>query len=163
MAKRLLGGLGSAGLLYVLTGTAAPLATTGCFGHQCDPSFARLEPSVGRLVDENTWESGPIEGEWLDYAPQRWITIPLAQLGNRLPTSVLVYVSGNSRPVGSASQSSFALATGNLASIQWVSSEAIMVHNDTCAQYFARVVISVASPASAAADAAVAADAGDAK
>ncbi len=143
-----------------LLGVMVPVTMTGCFGHQCDGSYLRLDDGAGRLVSADTWESNGIEDRWLDYAPQRTIAIPLKQLGNRWPTSVLVYVSGHPRPVGEEPQHSFALATGNLSTLQWVSKNSIDVRNDTCAQYYTRVVISVA-PQSALPHAAITSDADD--
>ena len=142
-------------------GVAAPasvVSLSGCFGHQCDASFVTLAESSGHLIDANTWESGPIDGDWVDYAPQRFTTVPLKMLGNRLPTSVLVYVSGGKRPVGAQFQSSFALGTGNLATISSVTTSAVQIHNDTCAQYYARFVIT-AAPQEPARDAGPALDA----
>ena len=127
-----------------LLGVAAPVSLGGCFGHQCDPSYVTLANDFGRLIDANTWESSSMDGDWLDYAPQRVTAVPLTMLGNRLPTSVLVYVSGARRPVGSPVQSSFALATGSLATISSLSVMNVQIHNDTCAQYYARFVVTVA-------------------
>ncbi|HEY8079717.1 MAG TPA: hypothetical protein VIF62_36555, partial [Labilithrix sp.] len=48
----------------------------GCYGHNCDGDvvyFGR-NANEGRLLDVNTWESGPVDGVWLDFPKQRtWI------------------------------------------------------------------------------------------
>lgn len=129
-----------------VVGVAAPVSSTGCFGHQCDPSRAELKADDGHLIDADTWESNRINEPWLDYGPQHTIRIPTDKLGGRWPTQILVYVSGNPNPVGSTPQRTFTLATGNLITVQYVSDSAVEVRNDTCAQYYARVVIKAGDP-----------------
>lgn len=95
---------------------------------------------TGRLFDPYTWESNPIDSGWLPFPGQReWImTLRDAKTSARIAGQVLqitAYVSSNN--VGSDGT----LAGGNLAEVRMVTSNVIGVRNDTCADYFVRVVV----------------------
>jgi hypothetical protein len=116
-------------------------ASVGCFDGSCDEQLSRTEPGSGRLTDANTWESGPIDGEWLRYDHRMLIVLDTSLLGARLPTSVLVYISADKRPLQGGT---FTIAGGNVADITVPGPGAVYVKNNSCAEYYARVVVQAA-------------------
>ncbi|WP_394831834.1 hypothetical protein LVJ94_35495 [Pendulispora rubella] len=125
--------------------------STGCYGDQCVGSagpFGENE-GEGKLIDANTWESNSQSSEWLSYSPQRSWFIRARGFEGRDISKVSVYISPdkapNVREEGKYKQ--YTLASGNLAEITVLDNgipgvtPLIQVHNDTCADYFTRVVI----------------------
>ncbi len=136
--------LAAARLLAVLTlpvVLSAGSASVGCFDGSCDEQLSRAEPGSGRLIDANTWESGPIDGEWLRYDHRMLIVLDTSLLGARLPTSVLVYISADKRPLQGGT---FTIAGGNVGDITVPGPGAVYVKNNSCAEYYARVVVQAA-------------------
>jgi hypothetical protein len=108
---------------------------------------ANMDPPAGSgAVDETTWESGPIDGTWVDFPGQRTMLL-FPNLGQTFPgpyTSVEVYVSAS--PQANAPGNNWTLATGNLAEVSVQGPDTgtpwgVFVKNDTCAPYYARVVV----------------------
>jgi hypothetical protein len=125
---------------------AAPIAA--CFPqNQCAFTWkeycAQGDPSCqGHLIDANTWESGPIDGDWLDYAHNtNWFMhfrdgVTGQQLEGDL-VAVQAWISPVARPNDPGNQ--FSQAAGNLAEFHVYtdgSGWAADVHNDSCADYF---------------------------
>ena len=129
---------------------AAPLALTGCAGDDCDADTQTLATCGGDMLDENTWESGPLDGTYLDFHGQRtWVMNPSGWVGDREPATFDVYLSLNPVP-NSDGGAGFADPAGNLAQITAVPSGGgyqIQVLNNTCAQYYLRVVVTYAGTA----------------
>ncbi len=113
-------------------------ASVGCFDGSCDDQESRTQPGSGRLVDADTWESGPIDGEWLRYDHRMLIAFDTSLLGPRLPDSVLVYISADKRPLQGGS---FTIAGGNVADISIGGPGAVYVKNNSCAEYYIRLVV----------------------
>ncbi|NOU31680.1 MAG: hypothetical protein HOO96_27580 [Polyangiaceae bacterium] len=113
-------------------------ASVGCFDGSCDDQESRTQPGSGRLVDADTWESGPIDGEWLRYDHRMLIAFDTSLLGTRLPDSVLVYISADKRPLQGGS---FTIAGGNVADITIGGPGAVYVKNNSCAEYYIRLVV----------------------
>ncbi len=140
-ASILAGFAGVSGLLatsVVLTGVLG--ATDGCTDLRCDGSFVRYgaDQGQGALTSPTTWESSSFEGTWLDFSHQRTISFDLqAQIGPRRIVSVTPYIAASENPAG---RSGSTIASGNLAVIGVASPGTFTVHNDTCADYFVRVV-----------------------
>ena len=117
----------------------------GCYGHTCDGEvkvFGR-NPGEGRLFTADKWESGAIDGVWLDFPKQRVWIFDLHELGGRTPVVVTPYVSAQADPdheVGG----NFTIAAGNLAEISATNPDQVVIHNGTCADYFLRVVVEAA-------------------
>jgi hypothetical protein len=113
--------------------------------HAGSTSFEPL-PAGAAVVDATHWESGPLEGQWLDYPGQRHILL----LPDNFPgpyTNITVYVSPNQ--LANDNGSSWTQASGNIAEVysylyfgQWL----VSVTNASCAQYYARVVVERADP-----------------
>lgn len=122
--------------------TTATLVASGCYGHNCDGTGADFgqRPGEGQLIDENTWQSGPIDGPWLPFPKRQTYFFNLNALGaDRVPTLILPYVSAQSDPLREAGN--LAVAAGNLAEISGVDKGRVTVHNGTCADYFLRLVV----------------------
>ncbi|MGH7271789.1 MAG: hypothetical protein ACREJ3_15270 [Polyangiaceae bacterium] len=158
------------------TATAAALAcvaviTTGCPTHLCDPSWINLGAPgawVGDSVPSSdgslTWESGPQVpppgATWLDFPGGRTYYFTLAPpFSDKIPFQVQAFLSSGPNP-----QTNFISGTGQLAEFftNYVDGGAkgdigpighIGVTNQSCSEYFLRVVASFPAPvASAVAD-----------
>jgi len=151
-AQRLLTG----GALFVCSAVAlsAPL-TSGCQGHQCDgdfkamdfvnPSDPTLTQDHGDLIDRDTYETGPIRSPWLYFPHQRTWTINPVGLGGRTISEILPYVSPASEPVNSGNSDNFTVGSGNIAEVRLrFEDNAVVVYNNTCADYYLRVVVHAA-------------------
>ena len=121
-------------------------ATNGCFGRECDAVYSITQPLDGYLIDEDTWESNPMSGDWMEFGGQQYWTIQLGKLGNREPDWIVGYISNQQKAVvldanGNKILRAFTPAGGNVFELSNSSSASITVHNNTCAQYYLRVVI----------------------
>ena len=122
------------------------MGTTACQDTRCDGSEATygLTPGEGSLVDDETWQSTPLSGPWLEFGPERVWTFDLRGVaGPREILEVLAYVSEAEEPNGGDAaprgRASFAVAGGNLAVMRLVEPGVFTVRNATCARYFVRV------------------------
>jgi len=141
---------------------------------QCNPTYTEycavngnsIVNCTGQLVDANTWQSGPILGTWLDFAHATDMHMHLrdgltgAELLGEI-VNIQGYVSPQQRPNDPVGGNQFAPCAGNLCELHvypdgpdggatggWV----IDVINDSCADYFAYVVVTTA-PVGSSADA----------
>jgi hypothetical protein len=117
----------------------------GCYGHNCDPSVETFgqNTSEGRLLSPDLWESGPVDGVWLDFPRQRAWVFDLTALGNdRIPQLVVPYVSAQVDPIHEGGN--FTIAAGNLAEQSSVANGQLVIKNGTCADYYLRVVVQAA-------------------
>lgn len=138
----------------------------GCYGKTCDGDIQvwGRDPNQGRLIDVDTWETGPIDGAWLPFPHQRLYILDLHDLGDRVPTVVIPYVSAQADPLKEGGN--FTIAAGNLTEISAPAKGQVFVKNDTCADYWVRVVVETAPrpptppPSASAADAGGDAEAG---
>jgi hypothetical protein len=123
-----------------------------CYGQSCDPTRVDygLSDGEGELVDADTWESQPITARWLDFPGQRTLVVHLDhKLGGRPLTEVYAWLSASPEPNNAAIKNpNFALASGNLAEFHVVDDDTIEVHNDTCADYYVRVLLRSGAPTS---------------
>ena len=118
---------------------------SGCYGHNCDGDvqFYGRNQTEGRLLSSDLWESGPIDGVWLDFPKQRIWIFDLTALGNdRVPQLVVPYVSAQANPL--AEFGNYTIAAGNLAEQSGVTKGQITIKNGTCADYYLRVVVQAA-------------------
>lgn len=145
---RLVGGAGvvSAPLLALaLFGSSG--ATTGCQGKQCEGDFLFYgeAPGEGSLIDEDTWQSSPVDGFWLEYRPARTFGIRIPAFRDRLLVRFEAYISPAPDPNRQLAPGefgdNFALAAGNLAEFSQVKRGAVDVRNATCAEYYLRLVV----------------------
>lgn len=129
----------------------------GCTDLRCEGSYVAYGrgENEGAAVGPTSWESTPFEGKWLDFSHERLITFELQEkVGNRRIISVTPYISASDIP--SQNNGNFTVASGNLAVIQVVAPGWFTVRNDTCADYYVRVVVELEpeAPVTANADAA---------
>jgi hypothetical protein len=132
---------------------------SGCYGHNCDGDvqvYGR-NPNEGELVNADTWESSPIDGDWIPFTKQRlWIFV-MRDLGDRTPYKIDTFISAEKNP--HAANGNWTLGSGNLSEQSGVGPGTIAVKNDTCADYYIRVVAE-ASPRPPTPPVTTAADAG---
>jgi hypothetical protein len=126
--KRLLG----AGLAVLLAGGVAPACSAPCESADSDPvSF-----DGGALsADGQTYATSPWEGPYLHFPPGRRFQIA-HQLG-ATPPLVMTYLAFDENPLPGSNTSESA---GNQAVIERVDSEIVQVRNDTCAEFWLRLV-----------------------
>ncbi len=154
------------------------LLMPGCFGRECDgdeqswgppadvyaanrdagPDAANLDAgpdprmAQGHLLDDNTWESTAIGDDWLSYLHERSWHMNYPQLGDRQPDQITAYISANVNP--NKTNDSLTAGGGNVAKFFSVLPRAGTVRNDTCADFFVRVVVHAPPYVDAGADAA---------
>ena len=139
--------VGSLGLPVAVT-PALPLlvAQAGCAGSDCDSDTATWGSCTqGRALDANTWESSALTGEaWLDFHGERtWTFDPTPWMGTREPSGFEADISFDPLPNADGG-GGFSTASGNLGEftpVQTASGWKVQVLNDTCAQYYLRVVL----------------------
>jgi hypothetical protein len=137
-------------VLGVLWGavTGVMLALPGCYGENCVNTSGGYgnKPGEGRMIDEDTWESSPMDGKWLHFSSGHIWFFEVPALGDRTPYSVETYISPVEDPNvfnPDRAPSNFTLAGGNLAELSGFGANRFVVRNGTCAEYFVRVVASV--------------------
>lgn len=149
MRKRLIAtGIGALAIVPALATTPAACFPQG----QCSASSVEYcapgdTSCAGHLVDPYTWQSGPIDASWLDYAHQRYLLMHFRdgvtnQMLQGRPYDFEAWIAPEAD--ASAPGGQFAQASGNLAEWSWSAgpdSTSITVHNDTCADYFIYVVV----------------------
>ena len=135
-----------------------------------------MDPS-GRLLDDDTWESNSIDEDWQSFSPERYIYLQIPELANRTFESAEIDISVVENPnlPVSGGANNWTIATGNLGELEAAytlpypalpdggaagSFFALTVHNDTCATYWARIVLHMDPIAPTVADADTDADAG---
>ncbi len=135
-------------LTLPVAATPVLLSQTSCAGDDCDSDTQTWGSCTqGELAggDPDVWESGPVTGKpYLDFHGERtWILDPSPWMGSREPIGYNVYLSLNALPAADGG-GGFAQSAGNLAEITPVQVGGVwqvQVLNDTCAQYFLRVVL----------------------
>lgn len=123
---------------------AGLVAIPACYGHTCEGDVVVFgkQPGEGHLVSPDVWETTSIDEGWLEFPHQRTWDIYLDALGfDRLPVVILPSVSAQANPL--AEGGNFTVSAGNLTTLQ-ANRGHITVHNDTCADYYLRVVVSAA-------------------
>lgn len=131
------GAVGSA-----MTATA-PIALSGCFTPGCDFEYVIVESHQGVFLDADTWVSGPLEGDWLEFPGQRQLALR-PDFGGRVPDSIITYISVGKQPQSldpNIPRQGYSIAAGNAAIYNWTGPNAIDVLNGTCANYFAHIVV----------------------
>ena len=146
----------TSGLAMPVTVAPTLLGQTGCAGSDCDADVQTLPTCAGEPIDANHWESGPVTGTYLDFHGERtWVLDPSGWMGSRKPFDFEAYLAFDAQPNAEGGDG-FAQSAGNLAEFTvskvgdgWQ----VQVLNDTCAQYYLRVVLSYPAMASASGDA----------
>jgi len=122
--------------------SAGALAAPGCYGRNCEGGLEvyGVDTSEGRMIDENTWESGPIDGTWLPYPRQRFYVFEIPELGGRKPYSPEPYISASPEPMKNGN---FILGSGNIATMSGAGPNRVNIHNDSCSDFYLRLVLHV--------------------
>jgi hypothetical protein len=110
----------------------------GCFGNECDQSELSTKANGGHLIDPNMWESSSEGENWIEYNGQRVINFNTDLLGKRVPSNFSVFISAD--PKGDK----FTPAGGNVVNIFNVRPGNVSLQNNTCAQYYVRLVVQAA-------------------
>jgi len=116
------------------------IGSASCYGHTCDGDsqvWGRV-PGEGRLVDEDTWESTPIDGDWIPFTRQRVWFFEMRELGDRTPYEITPLISAERNPVHD--NGNWTEGSGNLAEQSGAGPGRIAVKNNTCADYYIRIV-----------------------
>jgi hypothetical protein len=141
---------GSKGVMLALTGAAVValaawgVLAQGCTVNSCVGSKIVFERAPGELIEGGrAWETSPVEGPWLAFPPQRSYELYVPFPRKVAVTEASAYVSV--AEVANADQ--WVAASGNLAEFSQVGWDdgrnalKVIVHNDTCANYYVRLVL----------------------
>jgi hypothetical protein len=90
------------------------------------------------MLDPNTWISGPVDGPWLWFPRQRVWVFEVPQLGGRTPEIIIPYVSSSPEP---SKTGDHVIGAGNIALIGGPWPNRVTVRNDTCSDYYLRLVL----------------------
>lgn len=123
--------------------SAGVLLTPGCYGRNCEGGIETygVEAGEGIMLDEDTWASTRVDETWLWFPRQRWYVFDLRALGGRTPEKIWPYISGSPDPMSTGGN--FTIGAGNLALLSAASPNRLDVRNDTCSDYYLRLVIEV--------------------
>jgi hypothetical protein len=132
-------------------------AVSGCSTHQCDASTG--DAGGGQAPIESggmwTWQSSSIQSQWMPFKGNETVsfTLPAPFLTSAKGFTLEAYVStGADQWADGGGQ--FVQAAGQLAEFQIVDSQHFTVFNDTCSDYYLRVVATMpAAPVDAGPDA----------
>ena len=121
---------------------AAVCVMAGCYGHNCDGDTVAYGRNTGegRLLDADTWESSAIDGDWISFSKQRIWIFQMKELGERTPFEIIPYISAEQNP---NRDGNWTLGSGNIVEQSQVGPGQIVLKNNTCADYFIRVVVHV--------------------
>ncbi|MBX3212860.1 MAG: hypothetical protein KF850_12555 [Labilithrix sp.] len=121
--------------------SAAALAAPGCYGRNCEGGLEVFgaNEGEGEMIDEDTWESGPMNGTWLWFPRQRTYIFDLRVLGGRVPYNVYPYISASPDPMTVGPNGT--IGSGNLALLSSIGPNRVDVRNDSCSDYYLRLVV----------------------
>jgi hypothetical protein len=129
--------------LLIFSTFAFAFALTGCQTHACDSSTVTVDDTDGGPVPLHyvqggiVWESAPSDGPWLDFPGNATITFHFPR-GFRNPTYCLPYVSTD--PYQEAGAGTYSVASGELAQFTSQAPDYFAVTNNSCAEYYLRIV-----------------------
>ncbi|MBX3212417.1 MAG: hypothetical protein KF850_10325 [Labilithrix sp.] len=117
------------------------LLIPGCYGRNCEGATETFgdEPGEGQLVTENTWESSPSDGDWLWFPRQRVYSFNIPALSGRTPLLPHAFISASPAPNRQGGE--FTSGAGSPVVFFAQRPNGIAVKNDTCTDYFLRVVL----------------------
>jgi hypothetical protein len=132
-------------LFFVLwAGVAAVVfSIPGCYGRNCEGDFQifGIDGGQGHMVDTNTWESNAYDEAWLPFPRQRGYGFDITALGGRRPINVTPWLSANE--LQNQSGANAVIGAGNIAeTLNW-RNNGIDIRNDTCSDYYLRLVVEV--------------------
>ena len=125
-------------LWLVIVGGAGTFAS--CYGHNCDGSYARYgqNPGEGEPIDADHWESNPALGNALPYTRERTIFFDVPAFADRVPATIETFISADQNPTSANGNETS--GSGNLAEVSGKGPGRFAVTNNTCADYYVRVV-----------------------
>jgi len=126
-----------------LSVSSAVFLIPGCYGHNCDFGVVNfgVDAGTGVMVNEDTWSSSPMNGDWLPYNRQHLYVFDIKALGGRTPDKVIPYISAAPRP--NTTGDDWTIGAGNLAKLKWAGPNHIEIFNDSCSDYFLNLVVEV--------------------
>jgi len=127
--------------LWLVVSLGALLAP-GCYGRNCEggvESFGE-EITEGHMVTADVWESSGQHDKWLWFPRQHAFFFDVPALGGRIPYETTAYLSAEEEP---NKNGTFAQAGGNVAIFSGVGPNRVDVRNDTCSDYYLRLVVKV--------------------
>lgn len=130
----------------LLFGAVAAVAPA-CFGRDCDGDSADwgTRPGEGDMASPEVWESTPFDARWIDFPHKRFVRLQFPpEVANRFPVSIVPYISAVDRPAASYPDrlpDNYTVGSGNIAKILQSSPADARVFNDSCADYYLRVVV----------------------
>jgi hypothetical protein len=127
-----------------LTISAAAILSPGCYGRNCEGGLQvyGADAGQGRMLSSDMWESAPADGQWLWFPRQQYYVFDIAALNGRTPQLVVPYLSAQPEPNKGGN---FTIGGGNLALLSNAQPNRVDVRNDTCSDYYLRLVV-FASP-----------------
>ncbi len=114
----------------------------GCYGRNCEGdaiAFGGVD-GEGHMIDVDTWESTAIDADWIPFFKQRAIFFEMRGLGDRQPAVIVPYISAEKNPVREGGN--WTIGSGNLAEHSGSAPGRITIKNNTCADYYIRLVVS---------------------
>lgn len=130
-----------------LTVAGVIFAAPGCYGRNCESSLETfgIDAGQGEMVSDTQWESSPTVGQWIYFPRQRAYIFDIRALGGRTPYDWNIFLSAASEPnvPGSRSAGNQTTGAGNIALVQNVGPNRVDVVNDTCSDYYLRLVVTV--------------------
>jgi hypothetical protein len=141
--------------------SGAALSAPGCYGRNCEAAYSGYgtEAGQGSMIDATTWQSNPVEGAWLPFPRQQVYYFDVPALGGQTPQVFIPYLSAQREP---AKSGDFTIGAGNLTLLFGPGPNRIGVKNDTCSDYYLRLVLGIPQPVDAGSDAGDASDASNA-
>ncbi|HVJ92524.1 MAG TPA: hypothetical protein VM580_22135 [Labilithrix sp.] len=127
--------------------SGAVLLAPSCYPRNCEGTTLIYGPDAGQgeMLDDETWESSPQEGPWLFFPRQAYYIFDIRALGGRTPEIILPYISVS--PTPNTTGSDFTPASGNHAKLFNALPNRVDIKNDTCSDYYLRLVVKVPSQA----------------
>lgn len=122
--------------------SGAALLFPGCYGNNCTGGFQvyGVDAGEGMMVDENTWATGPVDGQWLWFPRQRVYFFEIPSFGGRWPYNWQAHLSGAAaEPVKTNAE--IANGAGNIALVSGLGPNHINLRNDTCSDYYLHFVV----------------------
>ncbi len=113
------------------------------FVEYCGPGDTTCQ---GKILDATHWQSGPMEGNWLNFSREKLVLMHFrdAQTGAVLSGDLVdVQIFINSSASFSAPPNQAVPAAGNNAEFTPAPPDGVYVKNDTCADYFVYVYATV--------------------
>ena len=118
------------------------LLAPGCYGQNCEGGAETFGSEItdGHMVTPDVWESSSQGSKWLWFPRQHVYFFDIPALGGRVPYQTTAYLSAEEEPNKSGH---YTQAAGSVAVFSGVGPNRVDVRNDTCSDYYLRVVLEV--------------------